>query len=625
MNFSSHRADSISAVSTAARCGDLETLRGLLSSVSAEDRTWLQVDNRGWGPLHHAAYHGQADAVKLLGEIEAVDVNAKTWEGETSLLLACKNLPESRDAVYQLLKLGADVNLTTNEQCSALQYSCVKTDLSVVRWLVRRGARVNHTNVWGETGLHTTMRKSGQERPERLEVVKYLLKHEARTICCDENQLTPLMLAAQKGFSSICELLVTYNGDSYERSVAHVNMRAEDGASALMMAAQAGKLSTVEILLNLGAEVNLRADDGTCSVHLACIARSNSPQILDLLLPLTRPEILLEACDLQPPDYMPRYPEKKVLSPFKLAIEWENWDSLDVLVKHLDTDYYRTPLQFCFLHKDLCPDDRGFCDVFPYRLQNPLSSLLSERLTEASLSKLSLLTTNIQDKNSLPALVTLLTSTSVDINKDSFSEEELAGRAFSFLVSNGADVDDGDLLPIFLFSSVSGVLRLITSGLINPHTLLHHKFIRMTRNILSRNFSQSTNHQVFELPLVAQRLLNIAIIATNCSLLESDWVQNLAILILDQLKRILSIDSLVVIDKMYKDLKKTKSLQQLSRNTVLKHLHEKPLTAISKLKLPAQIGNYLLFRDVDVDAMIADYKETIDHINDNGVSNIIHV
>ena len=152
-------------------------------------------------------------------------------------------------------------------------------------------------------------------------------------------------------------------------------------------------------------------------------------------------------------------------------------------------------------------------------------------------------------------LVTLLTSTSVDINKDSFSEEELAGRAFSFLVGNGADVEDGDLLPIFLFSSVSGVLRLITSGIVNPHTLLDHKFIDMTRNILNRNFSQATNHQVFELPLVAQRLLNIAIIATNCSLLESDWVQNLAIVILDQLKKILSIDSLVVINKMYQDFK----------------------------------------------------------------------
>merc|ERR1711936_15220 len=216
-------------------------------------------------------------------------------------------------------------------------------------------------------------------------------------------------------------------------------------------------------------------------------------------------------------------------------------------------------------------------------------------------------------------------STSVDINKDSFSEKELAGRAFSFLVNNGADIEDQDLLPIFLFSSVSGVFRVITSGIVNPHTLVEDKFLRMTRNILSRNFSEATNHQVFELPLVAQRLLNIAIIATNCSLLESDWVQNLALLVLDQLKKILSIDSLVVIDKMYKDLKKTKSLQKLSRNSVLKNLKEKPITAISKLNLPSQIKNYLLFNDVDVQTMIADYKATIDHINDNGVSNIIHV
>ena len=162
-------------------------------------------------------------------------------------------------------------------------------------------------------------------------------------------------------------------------------------------------------------------------------------------------------------------------------------------------------------------------------------------------------------------------------------------------MNNGADIEDQDLLPIFLFSSVSGVFRVITSGIINPHTLVEDKFLRMTRNILSRNFSEATNHQVFELPLVAQRLLNIAIIATNCSLLESDWVQNLALLVLDQLKKILSIDSLVVIDKMYKDLKKTKSLQKLSRNSVLKNLQEKPITAISKLNLPSQIKNYLLF------------------------------
>ena len=624
MDFSSVRPDTISRASLAARAGDLQSLREVVEAAEPEDeRSWLQVDNRGWTPLHHAAYHGHTELVRFLGQLEVVNIDAQTWEGETALLLACKNLPDTRQVVYWLLKLSAKVNLTTNEQCSALQHAAVKTDLTVVRWLVRKGGRGNHSNVWGETALHTAMRKSGQERPERLEVVKYLLKRGARTVCCDENQLTPLMLAAQKGFSSICELLLA--GQSEEGRVEHLNMRAEDGATALMMAAQAGKLETVEILLRQGADPNLRADDGTYSTHLACIARNNSPEILRLLLPLTQTEKLLEACNIQPPDYIPRYPDRKVLSPFKLAVEWENWNSLDVLVEHLDTRQFYTPLQFCFLHKDLCPDDRGFCDVFPYRLQNALSALLSERLSETSLSKLPLLTSNISDPSSLPALVTLLTSTAVDIHKDSFNQEELAGRAFSFLIDNGAVIEDQDLLPIFLFSSVSGVFRLITSGLVNPHVLVEDKFIVMTRNILSRNFSHATNHQVFELPLVAQRLLNIAIIATNCSLLESDWVQNLALLVLDQLKKILSIDNLVVIDKMYKDLKTTKSLQKLSRNVVLKNLREKPITAISKLTVPAQIVNYLMFSDVNVEEMIKDYRETIDHINENGVSNIIHV
>ena len=624
MDFSSVRPDTISRASLAARAGDLQSLREVVEAAGPEDdRSWLQVDNRGWTPLHHAAYHGHTELVRFLGQLEVVNIDAQTWEGETALLLACKNLPDTRQVVYWLLKLSAKVNLTTNEQCSALQHAAVKTDLTVVRWLVRKGGRVNHSNVWGETALHTAMRKSGQERAERLEVVKYLLKRGARTVCCDENQLTPLMLAAQKGFSSICELLLA--GQSEEGRVEHLNMRAEDGATALMMAAQAGKLETVEILLRQGADPNLRADDGTYSTHLACIARNNSPEILRLLLPLTQTEKLLEACNIQPPDYIPRYPDRKVLSPFKLAVEWENWNSLDVLVEHLDTRQFYTPLQFCFLHKDLCPDDRGFCDVFPYRLQNALSALLSERLSETSLSKLPLLTSNISDPSSLPALVTLLTSTAVDIHKDSFNQEELAGRAFSFLIDNGAVIEDQDLLPIFLFSSVSGVFRLITSGLVNPHVLVEDKFIVMTRNILSRNFSHATNHQVFELPLVAQRLLNIAIIATNCSLLESDWVQNLALLVLDQLKKILSIDNLVVIDKMYKDLKTTKSLQKLSRNVVLKNLREKPITAISKLTVPAQIVNYLMFSDVNVEEMIKDYRETIDHINENGVSNIIHV
>ena len=127
------------------------------------------------------------------------------------------------------------------------------------------------------------------------------------------------------------------------------------------------------------------------------------------------------------------------------------------------------------------------------------------------------------------------------------------------------------------------------------------------------------------MPLVSQRLLNIAIIATHCSLLESDWVQTLSLLVIDQMKKILSIEHLVVIDNMYKNLKVPKSLQQLSRNQVLMNIKDLPRISIPQMRLPKQIQGYLLYEDIDVDVMIKEYKDTIDHINDNGVSNVVYV
>ena len=62
-------------------------------------------------------------------------------------------------------------------------------------------------------------------------------------------------------------------------------------------------------------------------------------------------------------------------------------------------------------------------------------------------------------------------------------------------------------------------------------------------------------------------------------------------------------------------------LRQLSRNEVLRNVKNMPRVAIPRLRLPLQIQGYLLYKDIDVDVMIKEYKDTIDHINDNGISN----
>ena len=231
----------------------------------------------------------------------------------------------------------------------------------------------------------------------------------------------------------------------------------------------------------------------------------------------------------------------------------------------------------------------------------------------------------MNDSNSLPPLVTILTASPVDVHTNLFRHDSLHDQALKFLLDNGATLAESDILPLILFGTLSGVFRLVTSGIINPHQLVDPHYLRSVRAIISNGFSRQTQSQVFEMPLVSQRLLNIAIIATHCSLLESDWVQTLSLLVIDQMKKILSIEHLVVIDNMYKNLKVPKSLQQLSRNQVLMNVKDLPRISIPQMRLPKQIQGYLLYEDIDVDVMIKEYKDTIDHINDNGVSNVVYV
>ena len=124
------------------------------------------------------------------------------------------------------------------------------------------------------------------------------------------------------------------------RIVSHVNLRAEDGATALMMAAQGGRVTCVQLLLDFGADVNIevrvllsqkipivscfcrglslisqfQADDGTLAAHLACISHSNAASVLELVLASTEVTRLEAACTVRPPEPLSRTIDKKVRS-----------------------------------------------------------------------------------------------------------------------------------------------------------------------------------------------------------------------------------------------------------------------------------------------------------------------
>jgi len=127
--FDGLRGETLGSLSVSAREGDLDQLQELLNSDGGRER-WRAADNKGWTALHHAAAGGHAECVKALGEAgERALVDLRTWEGETALVLACKNLPRTKSVVHSLLKMKANTNLVTNESCSALQWAAVHCDV----------------------------------------------------------------------------------------------------------------------------------------------------------------------------------------------------------------------------------------------------------------------------------------------------------------------------------------------------------------------------------------------------------------------------------------------------------------------------------------------------------------
>ena len=367
-------------------------------------------------------------------------------------------------------------------------------------------------------------------------------------------------------------------------------LRAEDGATALHMAAQAGNLDCAVALLGCGADPELAATDGTLPVHLACIASRQAAALLTLLLPATSPALLEQANKAQPPEQMPRLPgQRKILSPFQLAIQWENYDCLEVLTKYLDPCAFPTPLEACFLHRQHCPADLRdsvaqeagelvSCPDSPASYLSPLGLLLADNLTSDCLDALDHLQACLSPHDSttgtINPLLCLLTASSANPRQDTFHPDKPAGRALAWLADKGVTLSKLELAPLLLQATVSGLVRAVRLGLLSPRDLVEPSLLASVREMVGRQ--NSLEERLLGRPLVAYRLLCTAILATHCALLSSDWVQNVALIVLDEFRVVLNISNVVAVDLMYSSLRSPQTLQALTRRAVVTSLEGSP-------------------------------------------------
>ena len=76
---------------------------------------------------------------------------------------------------------------------------------------------------------------------------------------------------------------------------------------------------------------------------------------------------------------------------------------------------------------------------------------------------------------------------------------------------------------------------------------------------------------------------------------------------------------------MYQALRTPQSLQRLARAAITSRLQQPPKVALASLEVPGPIRDYLLYSDLDVEAMVQEYRDTMDHVSQQGNPNVLVV
>lgn len=210
------------------------------------------LDKYGIPILIKAAESGHLNVVQYLVK-HGADINVRTKFENTALMGA--SLFGYLDIVKYLVAQGADVNDQNVGGETALMRAAVQRHLGIVKYLFHNGANINAQDRFGGT----TLMKGAFYGS--LNIVKYLIKHGANINAKDDNGYTALMRAVLEGQLNIVKYLIQ-NG-------ANIDDRNKYGETALIKAIGEEQLNVAKCLIELGANINITDNNGKTAMHFA--------------------------------------------------------------------------------------------------------------------------------------------------------------------------------------------------------------------------------------------------------------------------------------------------------------------------------------------------------------------
>jgi hypothetical protein len=161
--------------------------------VDIDSRTARKVT-----PLHYAAGHGQAEAVRTLVALGA-DKQARTAQGWTPLHSAARN--GHVEALQMLMVSGADIEAKAIDGATPLHIAAYNGHVETMQALVARGADMQAKTLHGDTPLHSAACNG------HLELLKALLVLGADKQATNTFGETPLQLSRSYGHTQLEQVL----------------------------------------------------------------------------------------------------------------------------------------------------------------------------------------------------------------------------------------------------------------------------------------------------------------------------------------------------------------------------------------------------------------------------------
>ncbi|KAF5291783.1 hypothetical protein FQA39_LY14271 [Lamprigera yunnana] len=201
-------------------------------------------DNSGKTPLHCAAYRGSIECLDLLVS-KGASIDITDDIGRLPLHYAA--VQGHYPCVYTLITLGSCVNTVDCEGCSPLHLAAAyDTKGECVKYLLGHKADPKLKDLKGFTPVHYAVANNNFSS---LYTLLNFVGSNYTMYGPDAPLTTPLHLAARNGNQNILELLLSYFHD--------VNVRTENGSTALLLASRWGHTDCVQMLLRHGAKVSI--------------------------------------------------------------------------------------------------------------------------------------------------------------------------------------------------------------------------------------------------------------------------------------------------------------------------------------------------------------------------------